>query len=487
MSLERDYHLAPTERCEKGFSHQQAAIVPVMNDKAFVLIVEDEDAEGGTIADRISRSGHACKVVTSGADAIASIRQRPPDVVITGYKLTGDVNGMEVLAQAKEQSPDIEVILLTGHGSEQLARDALSPDNPNRAYDYIIKPLDLDALSTKVDRAARRATTARQNRLKRQQLDKAFDFEGILGSSEALAKELKRVSKLAPTKSTILIVGESGTGKELVAQAIHTNSPRRNKPFVPINCAALSESLLESELFGHVKGAFTGAFADRKGVLEAADGGTLFLDEIGDMPRTMQAKLLRTLEGGEFMRVGSNEMRNVDVRFVAATHHDLWERVEAGEFREDLFYRLHANGGIRIPPLRQRREDIPLLLEHFVRLANQENDREVEGITPEALRKLTNYSWRGNVRELKNVVERMVVEAEDTMLDVEDLPESIRGSTDIVPFGVPSLVGLSMADVERIHILNTLKLTGGNREKAAGILKIGARTLYRKLKDYGIT
>jgi len=458
-----------------------------MSDKAFVLIVEDQTADGEAIAQGLARSGHACKVVDSGAEAIQSIRQRPPDVVITDYKLPGKLNGMDVLRKAKEHSPDIEVILVTAHGSETLAREALRPDAPNRAFDYLIKPVNVDELRRRVDRAARQAITARHHRVMRERLDKAFNYEGLLGTNQQLAKELKRMAKLAPTKSTILIVGESGTGKELVARAIHTNSPRSHKPFMPINCAALSESLLESELFGHVKGAFTGAFADRKGVLEAADSGTLFLDEIGDMPRTMQAKLLRTLETGEFMRVGSNDMRNVDLRFVAATHHDLSQRVESGDFREDLFYRLHAQGAIRIPPLRERREDIPLLVEHFIRQAGQDYQQDVKSVTPEALRKMTNYSWRGNVRELKHVIERMVLESEHDILDVDDLPLHIGGSTDIVPVGAPSLAGLSMADVERIHILNTLKLTGGNREKAANILKIGARTLYRKLKDYGIT
>jgi len=363
----------------------------------------------------------------------------------------------------------------------------LGADAPHRAYDYLIKPVDSDLIRAKVDQAARQAVTLRQNRLMRAQLDKAFSFEGIIGTSARLAKEIKRLSKLAPTKSTVLIVGESGTGKELFAEAIHVNSPRRDKPFKPVNCAALTESLLESELFGHVKGAFTGALSDHKGVIESAAGGTLFLDEIGDMPLTMQAKLLRTLENGEVIRVGSNDVRHIDVRYVAATHRDLWQRVEEGKFREDLFFRMHSHGAIRIPPLRERREDIPLLIRHFIDRANAEHDRMISGVTPDAVRKLTNHSWRGNVRELKYVIERMVLETDNEMLDVEDLPDNIRGSTEIVPVGVPSLAGLSMADVERLHILTTLKLTGGNRERAAGILKIGERTLYRKLKDYGIT
>ncbi len=458
-----------------------------MSDKAFVLIVEDDASDGEALAAGLSQSGHACKVVGSGDDALSSIRQRPPDVVIAEYCLRADGGGRELLRQAKEHSADLEVIFIATPDAVEEASLPLDGEDVVRAYACVASPVDMAEMQRVVDGAARRAMSVRQQRLMREGLDRAFNFEGIIGAGELLAKELKRVTKLAPTKCTLLIVGESGTGKELVATAVHTLSNRKNKPFMPINCAALSESLLESELFGHVKGAFTGALADRKGMLEAADGGTLFLDEIGDMSLTMQAKLLRTLESGEFMRVGSNEVRNADVRFVAATHRDLWEHVEAKAFREDLFYRLHGHGAVRIPPLRQRREDIPLLVEHFIAQANQENGCEIKSVTSEALRKLTNHSWRGNVRELKHVIERMVIEAEGDILDAGDLPDSIRGSTDIVHVGVPSMAGLSMADVEKIHILNTLKLTGGNREKAAAVLKIGARTLYRKLKDYGIT
>lgn len=457
-----------------------------MSEAAFVLIVDDEDARGNALAKMLTQAGHVCKVVHTRAEAMESIRQRPPDVVVTGYRLDGDADGLDVLRAAKQQSSDTEVIVVTSDESTQLARRAMSPDSPDRLYDYVIKPLDLDEIRTKVNRAARQAITARQNRMMREQLDEAFRFEGILGCSQALAKEIKRVRKLAPTKSPILIFGESGTGKELFARAIHVNSPRRNKPFKVINCAALTESLLESELFGHVRGAFTGAISDRKGVIEAADGGTLFLDEIGDMPLTMQAKILRTFEAGEVTRVGSTEMRHIDVRFVAATHHDLWERVEAGKFREDLFFRLHAHGAIRLPSLRERREDIPLLIQHFLKQANQDNERHIKGVTPETLRKLSNHGWRGNVRELRNVIERMVIEAEGDMLGADDLPENLRGTTEIVAVGAPNLAGLSMAEVERLHIINTLRLTGGNRERAAKILKIGARTLYRKLKDFGI-
>ncbi len=454
---------------------------------AFVLIVEDDAAHGEAIAEGLKREGHACKVVASGAEAIASVSARPPDVIITDYKLGGALNGMDVLKQTKEISPHTQVILMTAFGSEQLVRDALGPENPTPAYDYLIKPIDIEAIRAKVNKAADEAIAARDSKAMRDQIEQAFNYEGIIGTSAALAKEIRRIQKLAKSKSTVLIFGESGTGKELVAQALHANSKRAGKVFKVINCAALSESLLESELFGHVKGAFTGAISDKKGILEAADGGTLFLDEIGDMPLGMQAKLLRTLESGEVQPVGSTDTLFVDVRFVAATHRNLRAMVEEQTFREDLFYRLHAQGAIRLPPLRQRREDIPILAKHFVDEFCRENDFDPKDISTEVMRRLTNHTWRGNVRELRSVIEQMVIEAEGDTLESGDLPESLRTTTDIVPVNNPSLLGMSMADVERLHILNTLKLTGGNREKAAKILKIGARTLYRKLKDYGVT
>ncbi len=457
-----------------------------MADTAFVLIVEDERAHGEAIAEALSRSKYACNVVENGQQAIESVRHRPPDVVITDYKLGGSVNGMDVLREAKTKNPDSEVILITAYGSEELAREALSRDNQHRAYDYLIKPIDIDVLRDKVGRAAKQALAARDARLLREQADKAFEFSGIIGTSDAIHREIKRIKKIARSKSTVLIVGETGTGKELFAQAIHQNSPRAGKPFKLLNCAAVSETLLESELFGHVKGAFTGAIADRKGLVAAADRGTLFLDEIGDMPLPMQAKLLRTLETGEVMRVGTNDTEYFDVRFVAATNHDLGELVRQGLFREDLFYRLHAHAAIRLPPLRQRREDIPVLTHRFIAQANAEHGSEFTGVSSEVMRKLMNYNWPGNVRELRNVIMRMCLEAEGPILEVDDLPEHLRASTDIVRMGPPNLAGMTMADVERLHIMNTLRMFGGNREKTAKALGIGARTLYRKLREYGI-
>ncbi len=457
-----------------------------MTDTAFVLIVEDEQAHGDAIAEALSRNDFACNAVTSGASAISSIKARTPDVIITDYKLGGKLNGMDVLRKAKEICPETEVILITAYGSEELARDALSPDSKFRAYDYLIKPIDIDILRDKVQRAAKQAVSARDVRLLREQADTAFDFSGIIGTSGAIQREIKRLKKIARSKSTVLIVGETGTGKELFAQAVHQNSPRANKAFKVLNCAAVSETLLESELFGHVKGSFTGAIMDRKGLVEAADGGTLFLDEIGDMPLQMQAKLLRTLETGEVLRVGTNDPQYFDVRFVAATNHDLSQLVREGRFREDLFYRLHAQGALRLPPLRDRREDLPVLVTRFIAQANRENDTNFEGTTPEVMRKLANHHWPGNVRELRNVLFQMCLEAEEPTLEIDDLPEALRASTDIVHAGPPNLAGMTMADVEKLHIMNTLRMFGGNREKTAKALGIGARTLYRKLSDYGL-
>jgi two-component system response regulator HydG len=457
-----------------------------MSHTAFVLIVEDERDHGEAIAEALQRSDYACAVVEDGAEALASIERSPPDVVVTDYKLGGKITGMDVLRMAKRRCPDTEVILITAYGSEELARDALSRDGDFHAYDYLIKPIDIDVLREKVDRAARKARGARESRLLRAQIDDTLDFDGIIGSAESLRKAIKRLSKIAASKMTVLITGETGTGKELFALAVHRNSPRAGRPFKVLNCAAVSQTLLESELFGHVKGAFTGAVVNREGLIEAAEGGTLFLDEIGDMPLEMQAKLLRTLDSGEVIKVGTNDAQYFDVRFIAATNRELSELAAEGKFRLDLFHRLHANGAIRLPPLRARREDIPALAQRFVEQFNRASGTHVTGIAPEAVRKLVNHGWPGNVRELKNVVELMCIEAEGDTLTVDDLPESLKASTDIILAGPPNLAGMSLKDLERLHIMNTLRMCGGNRERTAKALGIGARTLYRKLSEYGL-
>lgn len=454
-----------------------------MSDTAFILIVEDERSHGEAIKEGLERAGHVCHLVESGDEAVASMRARPPHVVITDYRLGGKVNGLEVLYASKSVSTWTQGILITAHGDERLVRDALVEAG---AFDYLPKPLDLERLRDAVQRAARKAMTLRENFLLREQLGQACSFEGIIAASSAMRGVLDRVRRLANTKLTVLIYGESGTGKELIARAIHNNSDRRRKPWIPVNCAGISEGILESELFGHVKGAFTNALTDRRGLFEEADGGTIFLDEIGDMPLAMQSKLLRVLENGEVVRVGSSKPIKVDVRVVAATNRDLKEAVNKKEFREDLFFRINQ-ADINLLPLRDRKEDLAPLIHHFIEQANELHGKEVKHITPECLRLLMNYRWPGNVRELRNAINQMVVFSSGDTLDVKDLPATppISATTDIVPVR-PRPFSATLKELEVVAIQHALAANQGNREKAAKQLGIGARTLYRKIKEYGI-
>ncbi|MFQ5501899.1 MAG: sigma-54-dependent transcriptional regulator [Phycisphaerae bacterium] len=455
-----------------------------MSETAFILIVEDEPSHGEAVKEGLERAGHACHLVDSGNAALDSMKQRAPHVVVSDYRLGGSLNGLDVLHKAREISPWTQAILITAHGDEQLARNAFKDAG---VFDYLKKPLDLELLRKQVDRAARQAKVLRENHLMHEQLNRADSFEGLIAASGAMKSVLDRVRRLADTKLTVLIYGESGTGKELIARAIHNNSDRRDKPFVAINCAGISDGILESELFGHIKGSFTNANTDRKGYFEEADYGTVFLDEIGDMPLTMQAKLLRVLESGEIIRVGSSKPVHVDVRVVAATNRDLKEAVAEKTFREDLFFRINQ-AEINLLPLRDRREDIPPMIHHFVQQANAIHNRKVQSITPEALRLMHNYRWPGNVRELQNVINQMVVLCEGDTLDVSDLPSAppINMSTDLVPVG-PRHLNVTLAELNKLAIQQALAQHGGNREKAAKQLGIGARTLYRKLKEYGLS
>ena len=454
-----------------------------MADTAFILIVEDERSHGEALKEGLERSGHACLLVESGEEAMASLSRRVPHVVISDYRLGGPIDGLQVIKKARELGAWAQGILITAHGDEKLARDAIIEGG---AYDYLTKPLDLDELRGTVNRAARQALTLRENFAMREQLNKAYSFEGIIAVSGAMRSVLDRARRLANTKLTVVIYGESGTGKELIARAIHNNSDRRKKPWVPVNCAGITESILESELFGHVKGAFTNAHADRAGLFEEADGGTIFLDEIGDMPMQMQSKLLRVLENGEIVRVGSSRPIKVDVRVVCATNRDLKQAVVEKTFREDLFFRINQ-ADINLLPLRDRRDDIPPLVHHFIQQANLLHRKNVKGIAPDCLRMLENYRWPGNVRELQNVVNQMVVFCDRDTLEVSDLPSTppINASTDIVPLK-PRAMNLTLRELEKLAIQHALAQHGGNREKAAKQLGIGARTLYRKIKEYDI-
>ena len=453
-----------------------------------VLVVDNDIVHARTMGEGLGRLGHDVTVVGSGGEGARRIEQEVFDVVVTDLMMN-DIGGLEILARAKRASPETEVIVVTGHGTIPSAVLAMQQG----AFTYLQKPLDLGHLRAAVEKASEGIRLKRQNLELNRRLDEKFGFEGVIGSSPQMLALIDRMKRIAPTDATVLIQGETGTGKELVAQAIHQNSPRKPKPFVALNCAALSENILESELFGHVKGAFTDASSDRVGKFEYANGGTLFLDEVGDMPMATQIKLLRVLESGEITRVGSNTPVRVNVRILSATNRNLEEAIEAGGFRSDLYHRLKVVT-VAIPPLRERAGDIPLLIEHFVKQFAKRHGKSIKGMSLAARVKLGSYPWPGNVRQLRNVVESMVVVDCDETLDVDDLPlelapDAPAGAAGPVEMasGLQALVGKPLEEVERIFITETLKLTGGNREQAAALLGIGERTLYRKIKEYQLT
>jgi two-component system response regulator HydG len=456
-----------------------------------VLIVDDDEGHADAVAESLERLGHyECVVANSGAKGAALLESDIFDVVITDLKM-GDVDGLAILRKAKEELPEAEVVVLTGHGSINSAVTAMQ----HGAYTYLTKPLDIQELRGAVEKASESLRLRRYAADLNRRLDEKFGFEGVVGGSPAMHRLVTQLQQTAPTDSTVLIQGENGTGKELVARAIHQNSRRKSKPFVPLNISALSESILESELFGHEKGSFTGAERRRIGHFEQANGGTLFLDEVGEMPMTTQIKLLRVLEDGVINRVGANEQVKVNVRLVSATNADLKDMVAKGTFRRDLYYRLNVVN-IVLPPLRERRGDIPLLLEHFQREMTGRHGKSVEGFSKSALRALQAYDWPGNIRQLRNAVERMVVVDLDGLLDVDDLPDDIPTlmpvrsegpAPSVAVSGQDGLIGKSLTEVERYYIERALEITEGNREAAATMLGMGERTLYRKIKEYGLT
>ncbi|MGQ9575431.1 MAG: sigma-54-dependent transcriptional regulator [Thermoguttaceae bacterium] len=447
-----------------------------------VLVIDNDEAHAQTVAESLQSVGLACQVATSGTQGAQLIEQGEFDVIITDLVMN-DIDGLGILNRAKAELPDCEVILMTGHGTIPSAVTAMQQG----AFNYLLKPLDLHQLRTITQKAAESARLRRANLELQRRLDERFGFEGVIGNSPQMREVIERLKRIAPTNASVLIEGETGTGKELVAQAIHQNSPRKNKPFVALNCAALSENILESELFGHVKGAFTDASTDRVGKFEYAHGGTMFLDEVGDMPMATQIKLLRVLENGEITRVGSNNPIKVNVRILSATNRDLNEAIAAGTFRNDLYHRLKVVT-IRLPTLRDRAEDIPILIDHFIKLFARKHGKQIKGLSPAVRRKLLAFDWPGNVRQLRNVVESMVVVDYDGLLDTDDLPEELaetgQSPAEAQPQTLASLLGRPLDELERLFIAETLRATGGNREEAARMLGIGERTLYRKLKQY---
>ena len=482
--------------------------------RAQILIVEDEPDHADVMADALKKPGHVCTIVNSVAAALDELRGGAFDVIITDLRMPGSAGhagvngarvapdgadaGLLVLQAARSLQPTAETVMVTAHGDVPTARAAFK----HGVYDFIEKPLDLEVFRNLINRAAETVLLRHQNQCLQDALDTAT-IPGMVAVSEPMRRVLAGVRTVARSNIPVLITGESGTGKELIAQGVHLSSRRAGARYVTFNCAGQSESLLEDSLFGHVRGAFTGADKDREGVFEYASGGTLFLDEIGDMPLTMQAKLLRVLESGEVIRLGSNEARKADVRFVSATNRDLKKMVDEGTFRGDLYFRING-AHVALPPLRDRREDIPPLVRHAIdRFAAQ---LAAEGapppqITPTdaALLRLTSAPWPGNIRQLLNVVQNMVVSAlaeadahnkahEPITLDTRHIPDDIRATDadDGAGPGAGSLAGTSLGQIEKRAIRETLRLTAGNREQAAALLGIGERTLYRKLKEYGL-
>lgn len=447
-----------------------------------VLIVDNDKHHAQAMSEILERVGYNCIQATSGPEGAKKIDQHNYDVVITDLMMN-DVDGMQVLSRAKESLPNCEVIMVTGHGTIPKAVEAMQ----NGAFTFIEKPIHADGLRAATEKAADAVRLRQTNLDLHKRLDEKFGFDRIIYASAEMQAVIDRLQRIAPTEARVLITGQNGTGKELVAQAIHQNSPRKKKRFVAVNFAALSEHLLESELFGHIRGAYTDASTDRVGRFEYVDGGTLFLDEVGDMPMATQIKLLRVLESGEITRVGENKHFKVNVRVLSATNRDLEEAIAAGTFREDLYHRLKVVT-IDLPRLADRRDDIVPLLDQFRKELTKQYGKSIKSVSPEVIKRLFAYDWPGNIRQLRNFVETMVVLDTDGLLDVDDLPPELTEVEMAVENSAQSgpwdLIGQSMEQIERWAILETLRLANGNREEAARLLKIGARTLYRKIKEY---
>jgi two-component system, NtrC family, response regulator HydG len=446
-----------------------------MAEPATLLVADDDPGLRESLGRTLTRAGYKVVLASDGRAALERLRGGGLDLVLTDLKMPG-LTGIEVLRATKAIAPDLDVILLTAFGTVEEAVIAMKEG----AYDFMTKPFRGEQLLKIVAKALERRDLIEQNRVLQRQLEDLRGKGQVIGGSPAFRRMMTLVDQVADSSATVLIQGESGTGKELVARAIHERSPRRSGPFVAVNCAALPETLLESELFGYEKGAFTGAGARKEGRFELADGGTLFLDEVADLSIVTQPKILRVLQEGEFERVGGTKTIRVDVRIVTATNQDLGQMVREKRFREDLYYRLNVIT-TNVPPLRERREDIRVLAQHFLRVYAAKNNRKLDGLSDEAVRRLEAYAWPGNVRELENVIERGVVLARGSIMELTDLPEEIVGATPL-PEGVLSVrIGTSLAEVERRLLEETLRATKGNRTLTAKLLGIDPKTVYRKL------
>jgi two-component system response regulator AtoC len=441
--------------------------------KVKILVVDDEIVVRESLSDWLKDAGYQVFTAESGYEALEMIEKEKPGIMIADLMMPG-MDGIELMKKAREQQPGLEVVIVTAYASIPTAITAMKEG----AYDYIEKPFCPERAELLVRKLAEHQELLEENLSLRQRLDDHYRFENIITKSAKMQRVIEVIKVVAKSNATVLVTGESGTGKELVARAIHSQSNRHNKPFIAVSCAALPESLLESELFGHEKGSFTGAYAQKKGKFEFGEGGTLFLDEIGEMSANIQVHLLRVLEEKEFTRVGGNEPIKVDVRVISATNKDLRKAIEKQEFREDLYYRLNVVN-VELPPLRERKEDVPLLAQHFLNKFASENRKEISGFSPEALEFLLDYDWPGNVRELENAIERAVILAKNSLITVDDLPQ------ENLSLGYSIGSKKSIKEVEKEHILNVLRKTGDNYSEAARILGISRMTLYNKAKEYG--
>lgn len=450
--------------------------------KSSVLVVDDDLAHRTMLRTLLSSWGYEVSEADDGGSAIEAVRRRPFDLVLMDIRMI-HVSGIEALEEIKAFNPAIPVILMTAFASVETAVEALKKG----AYDYLTKPLDFDELQVAIERAMEHSRLREENRLLKESLRLQFDRGNLIGRSAAMTGLLETVAQVAPSEATVLITGESGTGKEVIAGALHYNSPRREGPFIKINCAAIPETLLESELFGHEKGAFTGADRRKEGKFRQASGGSLFLDEVSEMSVGMQVKLLRVLQEREITRVGGEEVIRVDVRVIAATNRDLLREIDTGRFRQDLFYRLNVVT-LHVPPLRERKDDIPPLAEHFLRMFAEKNRKSVKGFSPQAMDRLIRYDWPGNVRELMNTVERGVVMSRSQYIDEGELTPILLDRPVAAGHGQAGGVGgeSSLEALEKATILKTLEQTGGNKSEAARRLGITRRTLHQKLKKYGM-
>ncbi len=456
-----------------------------MENKCTILVVDDDHAHRTMLNTLISGWGYVVSEADDGSTAIEKVKQSSFDLVLMDVRMV-TVSGLEALETIKSVNPAIPVIIMTAYSSVETAVAALKQG----AHDYLTKPLDFDKLRLTIDRVMEHTRLKEENRLLRETLGQQFDSQNIIGKSPAMLTLLETVAQVAPSEATVLISGGSGTGKELIAGAIHFNSLRKDGPFIKINCAAITETLLESELFGHEKGAFTGADRRKDGRFSQAHGGTLLLDEVSEMSLMMQVKLLRALQEREFSRVGGEATIQVDVRVIAATNKNLMDQINVGAFREDLYYRLNVVE-LQVPPLSDRKEDIPLLAQHFLEMFAAKNRKQIKGFTPKAMENLIGYDWPGNVRELMNAVERGVVLARTNYLDVTDFPfmknSMLQDDRQLSESAALSLQGdMPLEAIEKAAILTTLQAADGNKSEAARRLGITRKTLHKKLKAYGV-